>query len=101
MGSGRTLTDNETKDIIKVIRSLENRRILWGRTTEEAKTKKGGLLSIVFRAVMRVGLPLMKHVFTLLAKSILISLGLTAATTTTDAKDNLHIRNDYNDTLKR
>ena len=34
-GSGITLTNNETKDIMKVIRSLENRGILMKGTTRK------------------------------------------------------------------
>ena len=34
-GSGTALTSNEIKDIMKVIRSLENRRILLKRTTRK------------------------------------------------------------------
>ena len=39
-GSGITLTNNETKDIIKVLKSLETRGILLKRTTRELLVKK-------------------------------------------------------------
>ena len=35
MGSGITQTKNETKDIMKVIKSLENRGVLLIRTTRK------------------------------------------------------------------
>ena len=65
-----TVANNEIKDIIKVIRSLENRGILFN-----------------FHApLMRVGLLLMKNVLTLLAKRVLlIPLRLAAATSATNA----------------
>ena len=51
-----TVANNEIKDIIKVIRSFENRGILFN-----------------FHApLMRVGLLLMKNVLTLLAKRVLL-----------------------------
>ena len=41
MGSGITLTNNEIKGIIKVIRSLENRGILFKRTTRKISSQEG------------------------------------------------------------
>ena len=53
---------------------------------------------------MTVGLPLMKNALTALAKSVLISLGLTAATSTKDAviqkKHFFWIGDDYTDNFK-
>ena len=43
-GSGITTTNNEIKDIRKVINSLENRRILSTATTKMITSHKGGLL---------------------------------------------------------
>ena len=62
-----TLTINEIKDIIKLIRSLENRGILLKGTTR--KTASQGFLNFL-RPLMAAGLPLMKNVLTPLAKSI-------------------------------
>ena len=76
MGS-KTLTKNKTKDIIKVMRSLKNRGILLNGTTEKIISQKGGLLNIL-NPLMRVGLPLLRNVFTPLAKSVLVPLELTA-----------------------
>ena len=82
--SGITLTNNETKDIIKLIRSLENRGILLKGIARKINSQEGGLLS--FPAILTwVALRLMKNVLTPLAKGILVPLGLTAAASATDA----------------
>ena len=62
MGSGITLASNEMKDMIKVIRSLDNRGISFKWTTKKAINKKGVFLSKVFGSLIRVCLPLMKNV---------------------------------------
>ena len=41
-GSGITLTKNEIKDIIKVIKSLENRGVLLKGTTRKISSQEGG-----------------------------------------------------------
>ena len=65
---------------MKVIRSLENRRILLkGITSHE-----GGFLNFL-RPLMTTGLPLMKSVPTPLAKSVLLPLGLSAGMPAADA----------------
>ena len=73
------------KDIIKVIRSLENRWILPKGTTEKVIRQEGGLLSDLLSPLMKVGSPLMKNVLASLAKSFLIPLELTTAASATDA----------------
>ena len=75
--SRNTLTSNETKDIIKVIQSLENREILLKGTTRKITSQVGGFLNFL-RTLMTAGLPLMKSVLTPLAKSVLLPLGLSA-----------------------
>ena len=47
--------------------------------------KSGGFLSRLPGPLLKAGLSLMKDVITLLAKSVLIPLGLTAAASTADA----------------
>ena len=78
-GSGITVTNNEIKDVMKVIKSLENRGILLKVTT-----RKIGLLNFL-RPLMTAGLPLMSSVLTPLAKSILLPLGLSAEMSAVDA----------------
>ena len=46
--------------------------------------KSGGVLGVVLGALLKPGLPLIGNVLKPLAKSILIPLGLTAPTSTTD-----------------
>ena len=74
LGSAKTLTKNEIKDIIKVIKYLENSAILLKGTAEKNKGLGGGFLGNVLGPLMKVCLPLMKNVLASLAKSILLSL---------------------------
>ena len=75
-GSRLKLTNNEIKDIIKVIRSLENKGIFFKGTTNKIINQERGFLNFPR--------PLMKNVLTLLAKIVLLPLGLTVAASTTD-----------------
>ena len=84
MGTGVTLTDNEIKDIIKVIKFLENREILLKGTTKKITSQEGGFLNFL-APLMTAGLPLMKRVHTPLATSILLPFGLSAGVSTADA----------------
>ena len=83
-GSGITPTNNEIKDIMKVIKSLENRGTLLKETTTKITNQEGGFLNFL-RPLIKVGLPLMKSVLTHPAKNVLMLLGLTATMPTTDA----------------
>ena len=58
VGSGITLTNNEKKDIMKVIKCLENTGILIKRTNKKINSQEGGFLNFL-RALMTTGLPLM------------------------------------------
>ena len=82
-GSGITLTKNEIKDIMKVIKSLENRGILLRETATKMTSQKGGFLHFL-RPLMTVGLPLMKNALTPLAKIFLLPIGFSAAMSVTD-----------------
>ena len=75
-GSGITLTNNEIKYIIKVIKSLENRGILLKRTTTKI-TSEGGILDFL-KPLMTAALPLMKNVLPPLAKKFLLPFELSA-----------------------
>ena len=59
--SGITLTNNEIKDIMKVIKSLENRGILIKRTARKVASQEGGHLNFR-RSLMTAGLPLVKGI---------------------------------------
>ena len=82
-GSGIMPTNNEIKDTAKVFRSLENRWILFKGTTKKVTNQEGEFLRF-FRPLIKAGLPLMKNVLTPLVKSILVTVRLTAASSSTD-----------------
>ena len=63
-GSGITLTNNEINDIMKVIKSLENRQMLLKETTRKIINQEMGFLNFLIPLVT-AGLPLMKSVYTL------------------------------------
>ena len=64
MGSRRTLRNNEIKNIITVIRSLENKGILSNRITRKIISREGRLLNFI-GPLIKVRLPLMKNVLKL------------------------------------
>ena len=75
------LKNIEINDIVKVIRSLQNREILLDGVTRNIISQEGGCLNF-FKSLMLVGLPLTENLLTPLAKSVLVSLGITAALAT-------------------
>ena len=83
------LTNNEIKDIIKVVKSLENGGLVLKRTTRKISSQEGGFISFL-RPLMTAGVPL-------------VSLVLTLATLSTCAaiQNMFWIRNDYIDNLKQ
>ena len=82
-GSGITLRNNEIKDIIKVIKSIENREILLKGTTGRITCQERRFLNFV-RPLMTAGLPLIKRVLTPLDNSVLLPLGLSAGVSAAD-----------------
>ena len=82
--TGITLTNNEIKDIMKVVKSLENREILLKGTTTKITSQEGGFLNILW-SLMTAGLQLMKSLLTPLAKSVLLLSGLSKAMSATYA----------------
>ena len=80
-GSGVTLTNNEIKDIAKVIRSLEIRGISLQGTTKTLLVKREGfsILGIINDSWFTI------NVITPLAKSVWVPLSLIAAASATDA----------------
>ena len=72
------------KDIVKVIKSLENRGILLKGSTRKITSQKGGFLNFIW-PLMTAGLLLIKSVLTPLAKVVLIPLGLWAGISEADA----------------
>ena len=82
-GSGIALRNNEIKDIMKVIQPSENRVVLLKITTKNVASQGGGFLNFI-RPLMAASLPLIKNVLTLLAKIVLVPLGLTAPVSAAD-----------------
>ena len=79
-----TVTNNEIKHFMKLIKSLKNREILLTGTTAKITVQEGGFLNFL-RPLRTAALLLMKNALTPLAKSVLIPLGLKAAAWATDA----------------
>ena len=78
------LTNNVTKDILKIISPLENREIFLKGTPEKITFQEGGFLNFL-KSLLSVGLPLIKSVLALSAKIVLVPLGLTSTPSATDA----------------
>ena len=74
-GTGVTLTNNEVKDIKKLIKSLENRGTLLKGTTRKITSQEGGFLNFL-KLLMTAGLPLMKSALTPLFQSVMLPFGL-------------------------
>ena len=83
-GSGITLTNNEIKDTIKGIKSLESTGILLKGTTTKITSQEGEFLNFL-RPLAAAGIPLMKSVLTPLAKNVMIPLWLSAGMSAADA----------------
>ena len=79
-----TLTNKEIKDIMKLIKSLENRGILLKGTCTKITAQEAGCLSFL-TPLTTAGVPLMKSVLTPLAENVLISLGLSGGMSAADA----------------
>ena len=84
MDSGLTQTKNEIKDIMKVVKSLENRGVLLIRTTRKLASQEGAFLNFLKPLIVAI-LPSTKNLLTPLAKSVLIIFILTVAGSPTDA----------------
>ena len=69
---------------MKVIKSLENRGILFKGTTRKITSQEGGFLNFI-RPLMTARLPLIKNVLNPLSKSVLLLLGLSAGKSAADA----------------
>ena len=67
---------------MNVIRSLENRGILFKGSTRKNTSEEGGRFFNFIKPLIVVGLPLMKNILT---PNVLVPLGLTAAASATDA----------------
>ena len=90
-----TLTDNEIKHIIKIIKSLENRGNLLKGITRKITSQEGGFFNFL-RPLMTASLPFMKSLLTPLAKSIFITIRIISSYVSSrcsNSKENFWIRN--------
>ena len=71
------------KDIMKVIKSFENREILIKGTNTKITSQEKGFLNFL-RPLITAGLPLIKIVLTSLVKSVLIPLVLSTEVSSAD-----------------
>ena len=69
-GAGIYLTNNEVKDIVKIIKSVENRGNLLKRNTTNITSQIGVFINFL-KPLITAGLPLMRNLLTLSAKSVL------------------------------
>ena len=83
LDSGIILKNNEMKDIMKVIKSFENREILIKGTNTKITSQEKGFLNFL-RPLITAGLPLIKIVLTSLVKSVLIPLVLSTEVSSAD-----------------
>ena len=79
-----TLTNNEIKNIKKIIKSVENKVILLKGTATKITTQKAGYLNF-FRPLTTANVPLMKSLITPLAENVLTSLRLSVGISAADA----------------
>ena len=82
-GTGIAPANNEIKDIMELIKSLENRGVLLKGTSTKSTSQEGGFLTF-HRPLMIAGLLLIKSVLTLLVKRF-VTIGLLAGMPSADA----------------
>ena len=79
------LTNRQAANHCKAFDNNTSTDIKLSKTELSKMIQLGGLLGRLLGPFLRIGLPLMKNVIQPLAKSVLISLGLTAAASAADA----------------
>ena len=92
------LTNNEVANLCKAFTNNLSTDIKLSKTKLSKMIQSGGFLGRLLGPLLKTWIPLMKNVIKLLAKSVLISLGLTAAALAYAGlhKKNLRIRNNTN-----
>ena len=97
------LTNRQVANLRKACANYLSTDIKLSKTQISKMMQSGGLLGRLPGLLLKSGLPLMENVIRLLAKSILILLGLTAAASAEDAgihKKNLRIGNNNTNNIK-
>ena len=79
------LTNRQIANLRKVFENYLSTETRLSKTPLSKMIQSGGFLDSSFSTLLKIGLPLIKHVIEPLAKSVLIPLGLTAATLAADA----------------
>ena len=79
------LTDRQVSSIRKAFSNNSSIDIKFSKTQLLKMIQSGGFLGKLLGPLLKTGLPLIKNVITPLGKSVLIPLGLTAATSAADA----------------
>ena len=79
------LTDRQVSSIRKAFANNSSVDIKFSKTQLSKMIQSGGFLGRLLGPLLKTGLPLISNVIKPLAKSVLISLGLTAATSAADA----------------
>ena len=79
------LTDRQVSSIRKAFANNSSVDIKFSKTQLSEMIRSGGFLGKLLGPLLKTGLPLLKNVITLLAKSVLTPLRLTAATSAADA----------------
>ena len=79
------LTNGQDSNLRKAFGSKSSTGIKLSKTQISKMTQSGGCLGRILGTLVKTGQPLMKNVIKALAKSVLISLGLTAAASAADA----------------
>ena len=79
------LTNTQIADIRKAFASNSSTDIKLSKTQLYKMIQSGGFLGRLLGPLLKTGLPLISNVIKSLAKSVLIPLGLTAATSAADA----------------
>ena len=93
------LTDRQVSHLCNAFSNNSSTDIKLSKTQLSKMIQLGGFLSRLLGPLLKTGLPLIKCVIKLLAKSVLIHLGLTAAASAGDARiHKKYIRRWYNNT---
>ena len=80
-----SLTNRQVSNLRKAFVNNSSTDIKLSKTQLSKMIQSGGFLGRLLGTLLKTGLPLIKNVINPLAKSVLIPLGLTAATSAADA----------------
>ena len=93
------LTNRQVSGLRKTFANNSSVDIKFSKAQLSKMIQSGGFLGKLLGPLLKTGLPLMKSIITLLAKSVLIPLGLTAAASAADAGIHKKILGSGNNTI--